>query len=200
MKGGKGARAPYAMRKELEKILENEEFVKELMLKETREEAKKAIEEKGVLATDEEMEELYQFYSALYKECQKMSKEQLLQISGGGPGDDEGICLVEDEPGEKSNWGKIGDAVAGSVTKDISEHGLAGTVKRYGEAIKSLVPGGRSVRGSGQVVSGYKQNQKEQHALKHKLVNAGCAAVGLVTAASLVYTFKDDIKSWLRSK
>ncbi len=185
------------MKKELEKILEDEKFVKELMLKKTRDEAKKAIEEKGVSVTDDEMEEIYKFYSAIYEKCKEMKKEDLEKIAGGGRGIKKFFSDL---------W--YGDVVSrntGGLANNRDALKLAGSV------FNALAQGAKMVGGyfsdrqeenefQRELELGKQDIQKQQLALENKKQNLMIGAVGVAAAAGLVYTFKDDIRSWIKGK
>ncbi len=194
MKGGKGAKAPCVMKKELEKILENEKFVKELMLKETREEAKKAIEGKKVSVTDEEMEEIYQLYSSIYKECKKMSKEDLDKIAGGGPGVIKTVknWLYGDEVSNKT-----GGLLNNEIVTKFAVGGAAVLTKIARDKYKANIDKQAHER---EMESRRVELQEQKIALDNKKTNLAIGTVGVVGAATLLYTFRDDIKSWIKGK
>lgn len=183
------------MRRELEKILENEEFVKGLMLKETRDEAKKAIEEKGVSVTDAEMEEIYQFYSAIYEKCKKMSKEDLDKISGGKVGGFLGGVvnfLIGDSISRKTGGALDVPTIIKGVEAGV---GAVGGVWKKSQKNKA-----KQAEYQQKMELGNQDIQKQKLALENKKQNVLIGVVGVGAIVGTGYLFRDEIKSWLKGK
>lgn len=74
------------MKKDLIKLLENEEFVDKILKMETYESAKDEFKSKGVELTEKEFSEIKDTYGKVTETLKKLDDDTLEQLSGGGLG------------------------------------------------------------------------------------------------------------------
>ena len=67
----------------IEEVLQDEKFVRKILECKTKEEVKSAFKEKEINLSDEEFEDLKNFYLEAAKVSKKLTPEELKQISGG---------------------------------------------------------------------------------------------------------------------
>lgn len=71
------------MRNEIVKLLENEDFVKKIIIMEDAEEVKKSFKENGVEVSDSELDEVGSVMNEIVEILNKMPEEELKSVSGG---------------------------------------------------------------------------------------------------------------------
>lgn len=71
------------MRNEIVKLLENEDFVKKIIIMEDAEEVKKSFKESGVEVSDSELDEVGSVMNEIVEILNKMPEEELKSVSGG---------------------------------------------------------------------------------------------------------------------
>ncbi len=187
------------MRKEILKKLENEEFAKKIIRMKSKEEVKKALNDKKIIATDEEINELGGLLKEIISKLEVLPEDQLQSIAGGvkvEEVDDIGqtLSVVPTTYGGGQKQAGEGGGFWSSAAQSATR--LAPAVVGFANKILDL----KSAQANAAAQAKKSDADIASLNARTQLAQTGGIFALVVAAAGGVYLFRNEIRGWWSSK